>query len=78
MLALNSLVSRAAYATPNLSSLILFGSVSTTCSFTDSVAVAMVESQFVDVLRGGYKDGHLRRACIGISIAQKTDDGEYV
>ena len=54
MLALNSMVSRAAYATPNLSSLILFGSVSTTCSFTDSVAVAMVENQFMEVL-GWYK-----------------------
>ena len=51
MLAVHFMVSQAAYATPNLSSFILFGSVSTTCSFTDSVAVAIVESQFVEELR---------------------------
>ena len=48
----------AAYAIPNLSSFILLGSMSTSCSFTDSVVVAMFESQrlpteFAVVVLGG-------------------------
>ena len=34
---------KAAYAIPNLSSLIRLGRVSRTCSLTDSVAVSMIE-----------------------------------